>query len=168
MAIRDFLPSVWKKGDLISNRTEDHPLYSLQKEMNSIFDNFFRGFDPIFLGREYDGFGNFSPSIDVKENNNDVIIKVELPGMDEKDVDVSLTQNILTVKGEKKEEKEDKNKDFYRMERRYGSFSRSIPLPTGIKSEKAEAVFKKGVLTITVPKSDEAKSKVKKIEVKTQ
>lgn len=167
MPIKDLIPSIWKRGDVFSKRVDEHPFYSLQREMNSLFDDFFKGFDLASFGREREHFGIFSPSIDIKENDKEVSIKAELPGVDKKDIEVSLTNDTLTIKGEKKEEKEDKGKDYYRMERSYGSFGRTIPLPTGINSQKADAVFKKGVLTITVPKTEEAKARVNKIEVKT-
>jgi HSP20 family protein len=167
MPIKDLLPSIWKKDEASAKRYEDHPVFSLQKEMDTIFDDFFKRFDLMPFEREPARFGTFSPSVDVKDNSKDVTIKAELPGMDEKDIEVSLTDGAIIIKGEKKEEKEDKDKDFYRMERSYGSFSRTIPLPTGIDSQKANAVFKKGVLTITIPKTEEAKTKLKKIKVKT-
>lgn len=168
MPIRDLIPSIWKSGDSSSKRDEDHPVYSLQKEMNTLFDDFFKGFDLMPFEREPQRFGTFSPSVDVKDSGKDVTIKAELPGMDEKDIEVSLTDGAVTIRGEKKEEKEDKGKNYYRMERSYGSFSRTIPLPAGIDSQKADAIFKKGVLTITVPKTEEAKAKVKNIKVKTE
>ncbi len=167
MPIRDLIPSIWKRGEVSSKHVDEHPFYSLQREMNSLFDDFFKGFDFATLGREQEHFGIFSPSIDIKESDKEVSIKAELPGVDEKEIEVSLTDDALTIKGEKKEEKEEKSKNYYRMERSYGSFSRTVPLPTGIDSQKADAVFKKGVLTITVPKTEEAKAKLKKIEVKT-
>jgi HSP20 family protein len=168
MPIRELLPSIWKRNDMSSKRVDEQPFYSLQREMNSLFDDFFKGFDLAPLGREREHFNIFSPSIDIKENDKEVSIKVELPGMDEKDIEVSLTDDALSIKGEKKEEKEDKSKNYYRMERSYGSFSRTAQLPTGIDSQKADAVFKNGVLTITVPKTEEAKAEVKKIKVKTE
>ena len=168
MTIKDLIPSIWKRDYVSSKRAEEHPFYSLQREMNSLFDDFFKGFDLAPFGRDRERFGTFSPSIDIKENDKDVSIKAELPGMDEKDIEVSLTNDALTIRGEKKEEKEDNGKNYYRMERNYGSFSRTIPLPTGIDSQKADAVFKKGVLTITVHKTEEAEAKVKKIKIKTE
>lgn len=168
MPIRDLIPSIWKRSDVSSKNIEENPFYSLRREMNGLFDDFFKGFDLVSLRREQGHSGFFSPSVDIKENDKEVSIKAELPGMDENDIEVSLTNDALTIKGEKKEEKEEKHKDYYRMERSYGSFSRTISLPNGIDSQKADAVFKKGVLTITVPKTAEAKAKVKKIEVKTE
>jgi HSP20 family protein len=95
-----------------------------------------------------------------------VQVSVELPGMNEKDVDISLTDRFLTIRGEKKEEKETKEKDIYRRERSYGSFRRTLEIPTEIDSSKIEASFKNGVLTIQLPKTKEAQAKVTHIPVK--
>ncbi len=154
-----------EKSSVPVRREEYHPFSLLRQEMNTLFDNFFRGFDlEPFAGR----FGAFSPNIDVKESEKDISIIAELPGMDEKDIDVSLTRDALTIKGEKKEEKEEKRKDYYRMERSFGSFSRTIPLPAEIDTDKVKADFKKGVLTVTLPKTAKAIKETKKIPVKAE
>ncbi len=146
-----------------AKREEHNPLSQLRHEMNSLFDNFFSGYDiEPFTGR----LSAFSPSIDVKESDRELRVSAELPGMDEKDIEVSLSRDSLTIRGEKKEEKEDKGKDYYRMERSYGSFSRTIPLPTEVEQEKVKAEFKKGVLTVTLPKTAKAIKEKKKISVK--
>ena len=146
-------------------REEYSPLSLLRHEMNTLFDNFFRGFETEpFAAR----FGSFTPTVDVKESEKDFKISAELPGMDEKDIDVSITRDSLTVRGEKKEEKEDKGKNYYRMERSYGSFSRTVPLPAEVDTEKVKAEFKKGVLTVTVPKTAKAIKETKKIVVKAE
>ncbi len=113
------------------------------------------------------GVGMFTPSIDVKENEKEFIIKAELPGVEEKDIDVTVTNDSVTIKGEKKEEKEDKDKNYYYMERSYGSFSRVIPLKAEIESNKAEARFKNGILDIKIPKNQSAKAKGTKVPIKT-
>lgn len=165
MANRSLTP--WhfgKRGDLIRHE-EEHPFSSLMREMNTLFDNFSRGFDlEPFEGR----LGTFNPRIDVTENETGIKISAELPGLDEGDIDVSLVKDTLTIKGEKKEEKEDKGKDYYRMERSYGSFSRTIPLPGEVDKDKVDASFKKGVLTVTLPKTAQAKKETKKITIKTE
>jgi len=135
----------------------------MQKEMNRLFDDFFRGIDTSPFGEE--SLRKFSPAVDIRENEKEVAIQVELPGMDEKDVEVLLTDDTLTIKGEKKEEKEDKGKDHYHLERVFGSFQRVIPLPPGVDSQKTEAKFKKGILRIKLPKREEAKIKGKKIPI---
>jgi HSP20 family protein len=168
MAVKDFLPTIWHRDMMPSKRQDDDPLYALQQDMNRIFDDFFANF-PLSAGVGLSGrLGEFSPSIDIKESEREVTIKVELPGVDEKDIDVALTNDMLTIEGEKKEEKEEKGKGYYHAERTYGSFRRMLQLPAGIDSKKAEASFKKGVLTIKVPKTEEAKSKVQKIAIKTE
>jgi len=163
MKIKNLLPDVARK-----TRTDvDHPFYSLQREMNSLFDNFFRGFDLAPRGLAAGVAGIFSPSIDVKENDKEFTIKAELPGVDEKDIDVTVTNDSVTIKGEKKEEKEDKDKNYYYMERSYGSFSRVIPLDAEIEADKAEASFKNGILDIKIPKNQAAKTKGTKVSIKT-
>ena len=109
--------------------------------------------------------GKFSPAIDVREGDKELNICVELPGMDEKDVEVLVTDDILTIKGEKKEEKEDEGKDYYHIERTFGSFQRGIPLPPGIDGQKATAKFRKGVLSITLPKTERAKKTGKRVAI---
>jgi len=162
MKVKNLLPTVNRKG-----KAEDyHPFYSLQREMNSLFDDFFRGFDIIPRGFYRSGEVSFMPTVDVKESEKEFTIKAELPGVDEKDVEVTVTDNVVTIKGEKKEEKEDKGKNYYYMERSYGSFNRVIPLTEEIESDKAEASFKNGVLNITIPKSQTAKAKGTKVPIK--
>jgi HSP20 family protein len=102
----------------------------------------------------------------VSETDKEIKVSAELPGMDEKDIDVSLTRDSLTIKGEKKQETEDKGEDYYRMERSYGSFTRSIPLPIEVDTDKVQATFKKGVLEITLPKTARAIQETRKIPVK--
>ena len=107
----------------------------------------------------------FYPDVDVVETENDIQVKADLPGMDEKDIHVSLAQNILTIKGEKKEVKEDKGKNYHQVERHWGSFYRSLSVPSSVDTTKADASFKKGVLTITLPKTADAKKEQKEIPV---
>jgi HSP20 family protein len=146
-------------------REEYNPFSLLRQEMNSVFDNFLRGFElESFAGR----FGAFSPSVDVKETDKEIKVSAELPGMNDKDIDVSLTKDSLTIKGEKKEEKEDKGKNYYRMERSFGSFTRTVPLPAEVDTEKAKADFVKGVLTVTLPKTPKAIKDTKKIPIKAE
>lgn len=116
-----------EKKSVPARREEYNPFALLRQEMNTLFDNFFSGFEiEPFTGRR---LGAFSPSVNIKESDKEIRVSAELPGMEDKDINVSLSKDSLTIKGEKKEEKEDKGKDFYRMERSYGSFSRTIPLP---------------------------------------
>ena len=154
-----------EKKSVPVKREEYTPFALFRQEMDKLFDNFFRGFEmEPFMGR----LGAFSPSVDVKESDKEIRVSAELPGMDDKDIEVSLNRDSLTIKGEKKEEKEDKGKDYYRMERSYGSFSRTIPLPAGVDMDKVKADFRKGVLMVTVPKTAQAIKETKKITVKAE
>ncbi|MFO7595044.1 MAG: Hsp20/alpha crystallin family protein [Desulfocurvibacter africanus] len=115
-------------------------------------------------------FGGFSmlekaefPSVDVSESENEVMVKAELPGLEAKDVDISLENNQLIIRGEKRFEEEEKKENYHRIERSYGSFFRSVPMPIKVKQEGIKAKFDKGVLRITLPKDEAAKSR--KIEI---
>jgi len=163
MALKDLVP--FGKKDVPVRRDFDSPFALFRKEFDDLFDNFFRSFDvQPFEGR----LGAFSPKVDVVENEKEIRIHAELPGMDEKDIDVSLSQNSLTIRGEKREEKEDKGKEYYHMERSYGSFTRVIPLPLEVDESHIKANFKKGVLSITLPKTEKAVAETKKIAVKVE
>jgi HSP20 family protein len=155
-----------EKKSVPARLEEYSPFGLLRQEMNRLFDNFFSGFEmEPFMGRR---LGAFSPSVDIKESDKDIRVSAELPGMEDKDINVLLSKDSLTIKGEKKEEKEDKGKDYYRMERSYGSFSRTIPLPAEVDTDKVKAEFKKGLLTVTLPKTAQAIKQTKKIPVKTE
>ena len=108
-----------------------------------------------------------SPAVDVAEKDKRYEVTAELPGLTDKDITVKYADGVLTISGEKKEEKEEKQKDYYLSERRYGSFQRSFQMPTGIDADKIEATFKHGVLTVALPKSAESVKNEKKIEIKT-
>lgn len=139
----------------------DNPFMSLQREIDRLFDDFTRGL-PAFSGG---GAGEMLPSVDVTETDKQIEITAELPGLEEKDVQVNFADNVLTIRGEKKAEKEEKDKTFRLVERSYGSFVRSLELPDGIDANAIKASIDKGVLKVTVPKP--APAQVKKIDVKT-
>jgi HSP20 family protein len=101
----------------------------------------------------------------VAETKNDVVVKAEVPGMDPKDIDISLSNGVLTIKGEKKQEREEKEENYHLLERSYGSFTRSVQLPGEVQSDKISASYRNGVLKVTLPKSEEAKKKEIKIKV---
>lgn len=152
-----------------------HPFQTLRREVDRLFEDFgrdlwrspFRGsafnIEPFWRGEVK--FAT-APAVDVVEKDNAFEITADLPGMDEKNVEVQVVNGNLTIKGEKKEEKEEKKKDFYLQERHFGSFERSFSIPEGVDADKIEANFKKGVLTVTLPKKPEAQKPAKKIEVK--
>jgi HSP20 family protein len=138
-----------------------NPFMSLQREIDRLFDGFTRGF-PAFSGG---GTGEMLPSVDVTETDKQIEITAELPGLEEKDVQFNLADNVLTIRGEKKAEKEEKDKTYRLVERSYGSFVRSLELPDGVDANAIKASIDKGVLKVTVPKP--APAQVKKIDVKT-
>jgi HSP20 family protein len=105
------------------------------------------------------------PALDVYEDKDRIVVKAELPGMTKDDIQISISDNVLTIRGEKKREEEDTGKDYYRSERAYGAFIRSLALPTEINPDRVEAMFKNGVLEIRLPKSEAAKKKEIKINV---
>jgi HSP20 family protein len=137
-------------------------LFGIQREMNRMFNNFFRG----DVRDEDTALSAWTPAVDIAEHDNEYIVKVELPGVAKDDVKITLESNILTIRGEKKHEKETKEEDFHRVERSFGSFQRSFTLPTTVKSDKIDAVYKDGILTVSLPKAEEAKPKQIEVKVK--
>jgi HSP20 family protein len=149
---------------------------SLRTEMDRLFDRFAGGWGFPPLGSIFDAaptlryessFSKPSPAVDVTEDDTSYKLAAELPGMSEKEIEVVVSGDKLTLKGEKRQEKEQKEKNFYLSERSYGSFQRSFYVPEGVDREKIAADFSKGVLTITMPKTAKAVNQQKKIEVKT-
>lgn len=166
MAISDLIPWNWGEKKVPVKRTaESDPIHQLQDGMNRLFGEFFDSFDLAPFGTFGGSLGVFNPQIDVVENDQEYKVTAELPGLAEKDIQVSLDRNVLTISGEKKAEKESKGDNFYHMERSYGSFHRTIPLPGEVNLEEIDATFKKGVLKITLPKVPGAQAK--RISVKT-
>jgi HSP20 family protein len=166
MAIRDLLPRRfnWGKRNVPVRREKSaDPISMLQREMNRMFDSFFEDFG--LAPWENDDF-RFSPQIDIKETGKEIQVIAELPGMDEKDFDISVNDQVLTLRGEKRIEKENHDENYYHVERSYGSFYREIPLPEEVDADKVEAEYKKGVLTIHLPKKPEAERKSRRIHVK--
>jgi HSP20 family protein len=151
------------------------PVENLRREIDRLFEDFDLGFwrssfrRPLFAMEPFwrrELRWTAAPAVDVTESEKAYEIAAELPGMDEKNIEVKVVDGSLTIKGEKQEEKEEKKKDYYLHERRFGSFERCFELPQGVDAEKIEASFKKGVLTVTLPKKPEAQKPEKKIEVK--
>jgi HSP20 family protein len=138
-----------------------------ERDMERMLGNFFSGrghslFDDRSWGSR---LGMQEPSVDLYEDQDRVVVKAELPGLSKDDIQVSIADNVLTIKGEKKKEEEDSNKDYYRSERVYGAFLRTLPLPAEVNPEKVQATFKNGVLNIRLPKSEEAKKKAINVKV---
>lgn len=133
---------------------------SLQHRMNRLFDDRLGA-----LMRDESLTGAFVPPVDVYEDENSIQVRLEVPGVDEKDIDIQLENNVLTVRGERKFEKEEKEENFHRIERRYGSFTRSFTLPTTVNSDDVKADYDKGVLKIQLAKRAEAKPKQIKVNL---
>jgi len=152
------------------------PLETLRREVDRRFEDFGRDLwrSPLrrsifdvepFWRREFTW--GAAPAVDIVEKDNAYEVTAELPGLDEKNIEVKLTDGSLSIRGEKKEEKEEKKKDYYLSERRYGSFERRFQVPAGVDRSKIDANFKKGLLTVTLPKTPEAQAAEKKIAIKT-
>lgn len=139
------------------------PFLSLQREIDRLFEDFTSGFPTMPSFASGNG-SSLMPSTDVTETDKEIEITAELPGLEEKDVQVNFADGVLTIRGEKKAEKEEKDKNYRLVERSYGSFERQVALPEGVKAEDVKASIAKGVLTVTVPKP--APAQAKKIEVK--
>lgn len=168
MSVRDLIPWGRNNGDqlptLFRNGDRD-PFLSLHREVNRLFDDVFRGFDtrlPAFgrIGASGAGW----PSVEISDNDKEIKVTAEVPGLAEKDVEVFLNEGVLTLKGEKRSETEDKERQF--SERFYGQFERRIPVGLEVEEDKVSARFKNGLLTITLPKTARAQAQVKRIEVK--
>src|SRR6516164_201248 len=153
---------------------EWRPFESLRREIDNLFDDFWSGswrspltlrFPDVEPFRRGEIWGK-APAVDVAETEKGYEITAELPGMDESNIDVKVADGVLTIKGEKQEEKEEKKKDYYISERRYGAFERSFRLPEGIDTDKIDASFKNGVLKVVLLKTPEAQKAQKKIDVK--
>jgi HSP20 family protein len=165
MNMRDLIP--WGRNPQTTPsryRDEGDPFMTLHREMNRLFDDVFRTFDVAPFG-SLSGVGRMAgwPSLEVSETDKDVRISAELPGLYEKDVEVLMGDGVLTIRGEKKSEIEDKKRAF--SERTVGRFERRIPLAWEVEEGKVEASFKNGLLTVTMPKSAQANSHVKRIAV---
>lgn len=152
------------------------PLQQLQSEIDRMFNNFFRGFSPPLAGLSplpslrIPGLpeGVIKPSLDISSSEKEYTITVEVPGVDDKDVKVEVNGNNLIISGEKKQESKEKEKNFYREERCYGSFQRVLSLPEDAEKDKIKASFKKGVLNLTIPRQAVPASQVKKIEIESK
>ncbi len=164
-----------------ATQTRQHPLLDLRQEVDSLFDNFFSSFSLGPFGRygaEFDPFRRlgtaltsgrgFMPSADVTETDKEFRVSFELPGMDEGDIELSLRDGQLVVKGEKKEEKKTDDEDRHLMERHYGSIYRSLPLPKGVDEESVEATYEKGVLEVTLKKTETPEKTGKTVKIKTK
>lgn len=167
MSVRDLIP--WRRNDgdhvpSLFRESDRDPFLSLHREVNRLFDDVFRGFGSGLpsLSRA-SAFGGGWPNVDISDNEKEIKVTADVPGLEEKDIEVLLNDGVLTLKGEKHAETEDKDKQF--SERFYGRFERRIPLGYEVKEDQVDARFRNGVLTVTLPKSEKAQSQVKRIAI---
>lgn len=153
--LEKFLPSVRKRNENVLTSTPS---------VFDIFDQMDRFFRESIWGNGEWSSGTFTPAVEVRENDEEIIVKAEIPGLDTKDLDVRLENNYLILQGEKKREEKEEKDNIVRMEVSYGSFYRAIPLPVEVQEDKIKAKYKKGILTISLPKAEKAKAKKIAIE----
>jgi HSP20 family protein len=164
MSIKDLIPLNRRRDVTVRRGEEANPFLALHREMNRLFDDVFRGFDLAPFGFD----GGFErtigwPNIEVSDTDKEMKVTAELPGLDEKDVELELANGVLAIKGEKKTETEDEGRLF--SERHYGRFERCIPVEE-IDEEKVSASFRNGILTVTLPKTAQEQRQVKRIAIK--
>ncbi|RTZ98783.1 MAG: Hsp20/alpha crystallin family protein [Deltaproteobacteria bacterium] len=187
MNIKKWVPWNWFKkeeddaGKMVPVKRENaneqggvfpHPLQQFHQGIDRLFDNAFRGFGQSGIGFDQSLFprltdGILKPTLDLGASDKEYTITIEIPGVDDKDVKLEIVNDTLTISGEKKQEKEEKKKDYYRMERTYGTFRRVLSLPDDVDQDGVKATFNKGVLTVTMPRKALPNQDVKQIEVKT-
>lgn len=169
---RNLIP--WRRPrteSAVARREESSPLPELHRRMNDVFEDFFTDFErtalgPVF-GHGWSRGGTDLPRVNVEETERDVVVTADLPGLEEKDVQVTVDDDVLTIRGERKDEYEEKRKGYHLMERSYGSFQRTLPLPAGVEQDKIKAALRKGVLSVTLPKRPETRADRKTIRIET-
>lgn len=168
MSVRDLIP--WGRNNSgmlpsVFRDEERNPFLSLHRDMNRLFDDVFRSFDSrLPASGAFSSLGAGWPNVEISETDNAIKVTAEIPGLEEKDVEVLLQDGVLTLRGEKRSETNDSERQF--SERYYGRFERRIPLGSEIQEDKIEARFRNGVLSVTLPKSEKARSQVKRIAIK--
>ena len=162
--VRDLIP--WSRGrELSAGRPAEHPLVSFQRDMDRLFQDLWRGFDVPMFSRGEHAAGMISPRIELKDKAEELVVRAELPGLEEKDIEITLTEGALVIRGEKKLEKEEKEEGYSYSECSYGAFERRIPLEAEVIGDKVTAGFENGVLTVTLPKSPRAMASARRIAI---
>lgn len=162
MTTRNLIPDLWGR------RGSAFPLSNLREAMDRLLEDWSEGFEVELPQALREGNFPMTPRLDVEETEKEIQVIAELPGMDEKDIHINISKDRLSLRGEKKQEKEEKGKTFYRKERVFGSFHREITLPCQVEGDKASAIFKKGVLNITIPKSPEARKESREVPIRAE
>ena len=157
MRIKDLVPWAHRRDGVAPEDDGHHPMESLQKEMNRVFDEFWNRLERPF--------GRHPVASDVIEAEDAVEVTVELPGMDRDDIELTIADDGLVVRGEKKVERQDDKRGYYLSERTYGAIYRHLPMPSGVDIEKAEASFRNGVLTVRIPRTEQARASEKQIPI---
>jgi HSP20 family protein len=168
MKVKDLIPWNPSKRDVEQRREGgSHPVRALQSDVNRVFDEFWRTFN-LPMGRLWEESASAvaEPNIDVRETDKEVEVTAELPGMEEDDIEVSVTDGMLMIAGEKESEREAQEQGYVLRERSVGRFERVVPLPDGLDFDSVKATFKNGLLKITIPKTKEAQAAVKRVAVK--
>ncbi len=165
MAMRDLMARRQGPREAARSERADTPLELLHREVDRLFDDFVRGFELPSLRSELRE-RRIVPDVDVVESDKDIRLSAELPGVEEKDIEVTLAEGVLRIRGEKKVEEEEKGKDYLRVERAYGRFERALAMPAGIDEDNVRATFRNGVLTVTVPKKAEAGPSARRIDIR--
>ncbi|MBN2161800.1 MAG: Hsp20/alpha crystallin family protein [Pontiellaceae bacterium] len=150
----------WKKREALPDRwrTESDPFDMLHREINELFDGYYRGFGMRKAG---------SADFELSEGDDEIRVKIELPGMDENDISIELEEDVLSVRGERRQEKESRKRNYHVSEISYGTIHRTIPLPARVDQEKAKAKFRRGVLSLTLPKAEDDGTRRRQIPVST-
>ncbi len=165
MSMKNLVPRFGRKP-LPARREEADPFRDFQRQMNDLFADFFGGYPLAERGGGPEWApAAFTPRVDVAETDTEVKVSAELPGMDEKDISVELQDDVLILRGEKKNEQEEKGKNWFRREQSWGAFHRAVELPAGVDAGKAKAQFKKGVLTFTAPKRPEEQARRRAVPI---
>lgn len=165
LTMRGLIP--WSRDrDIAAGRAAEHPLMSFQRDMNRLFEDLWRGFDaPVPSRSEGMAATMISPRIELKERDAEIEVCAELPGLKENDVEVTVTDNVLSIRGEKKLERKEEEKGYTYSERSYGAFERRIPLDAEILADRVEAKFADGLLTVTLPKNPVSRGHARRIPI---
>lgn len=169
MTILDLMPWRKKETDLTDHQQTEDRLLDLRGQLSRMFEDFYNtsfGISPFL--EDFGSTGDFSPRINVEESEEEITVAAELPGLKPEDVEISIENKMLTISGEKREEKEDTGKRHYRVERSFGSFTRRVSLPTEVEEDQVEASLQDGLLKIALPKNKTVQENVKRIPVKTE